>query len=142
MQWAIQIDSDDLIPESEIGFQEWRSLVPAGDIGKQLDRSSSGFERFGGARDLGVVADVHLITKGFPRSFSACADCLRGAIFVNVENAHHAAFLDQPDRGGAPDPARAAGEYDAFPIQTAHSIGPRSACVQSRSRAASWSRGR
>jgi hypothetical protein len=117
---AVKIDADDRVPEDAIGFQKGDRDIPAGDIGKQLNRPSLSFELVRRAGDSIAIGDIDL--KGQHSAGLADAQMRRllGTRQILVEDADDAALIGQPERRRPSDPAGPAGQNRPSAMESAH----------------------
>ena len=72
VEGSIKVDTDDLVPKGAIGLQKSDRDVPVGNIGKQFNRSRSGFELIRSSSNRIPIGDIDL--KGEDAAWFAGAE--------------------------------------------------------------------
>src|SRR5581483_1403642 len=124
VQRSIKVYSNDLVPKGAIGFQKGDRDIPAGDIGKQLNRPCSGFKFVCRSSDRIAIGDIDLKREHAAALAGAEMNGLVRARQILVEYTNHATFVGQSKRRRAPDPAGPTGQDNSSPIKPAHTTLP------------------
>jgi hypothetical protein len=117
---AVEIDSDDAVPEIDVGIEKRLCLVPARDIREEVDRPCFALELPCGVFDLTVIDNVDLVDRYGAASRGAHRFRSRRTCFVQVKDADGAAFISETDCGGTPDATGPARHHTTLSAQSAH----------------------
>jgi hypothetical protein len=120
VQWAIEIDGDNFLPELRIGIEEIRSAIPAGIVDQERRRPRRRLKCIDGALHRVVVRDVGGMKADLAALGPDLARDLLAARGIQIEDADHATFVRQPPRDRRADAVGAAGEQNGLVFQSPH----------------------
>src|SRR3984885_15605453 len=117
VQRPVEIDPDDLVPESVVGCQEGGGAVPARVVDERPDWSDLRLDLFDRLFDRFVIADVKFIARHGARTSERLG--LLCSVGLEIEDRDLATLFRKSQGQSAPDTLSAAGHHSDLVFQSA-----------------------